>query len=107
MDGIPEINRNQQAQAETNPNAAGAPPAPTEVKIRTMRADLAGLAASGGGLPRFENVKVAGLSLEKKMDSAASHKSGALTAIIITAIAVIVLGALGYFAYKILAGGGF
>jgi hypothetical protein len=38
----------------------GAPPPPQEVKVRTMASDLASMTASGGGLPQFQNVKIAG-----------------------------------------------
>jgi len=99
MDGIPEVNRNQSIASDST---AGAPPPPTEVKIRTMRSDLEGLAASGGGLPKFESVKVSGLSIDSKLSIAAIKKNGALMTIVITVVAVIVLGILGYVAYRIL-----
>ena len=51
---------NDDPQSQTS--VVAAPPPPSEVKIRTMRSDIAMLSASGGGLPRFENVKIAGLS---------------------------------------------
>ena len=103
MNGIPEIRPGQTSYEE--PQAASAPPPPTEVKIRTMRSDLAGLTASGGGLPKFENVKVAGLSLDTKMDTTVAHQRNAVLMIAITCIALIILGVLGYFGYKILTGG--
>jgi hypothetical protein len=105
MDGLPEINRNPSTPLESHASTTGAQPAPTEVKIRTMRSDLAGLAASGGGMPKFQNVKITGLSVEKKTDVTAEHKSDALTAIIITVAAIVVLCVLGYFGYKILTTG--
>lgn len=43
----------------------GAPPPPSEIKIRTMRSDLASMRSSGGGMPKFQNVNVSGLSIEK------------------------------------------
>jgi len=101
MDGIPEITKSPERES----SMAVLPP-PTEVKIRTMKSDVAALAASGGGLPRFQSVKVAGLSIEKGIDSPeAVHKNNAIVAIVITAIALVVLGTLGYFAYRILSGG--
>lgn len=42
-----------------------APPPPSEVKVRTMRSDLASMAKSGGGLPKFESVKVEGGSVAR------------------------------------------
>jgi hypothetical protein len=104
MDGIPEINKNQ--SVEERVGAVGAPPPPTEVKIRTMKSDVAALAASGGGFPKFQNIKVSGLSLEKGIDSPeAVHRNSAIITILITIIALVVLGTLGYFAYRILRGG--
>lgn len=104
MDGIPEINRNQPRQDDAVVNVT---PPPTEVKIRTMRSDVASMHESGGGLPKFQNVKVSGLALEKAPaeNPTAAHKSSALTAVIITIIALAVLGILIYFGYRILKGG--
>ena len=100
MEGIPEINRNQSTAQDS---VTGAPPPPTEVKIRTMNSDLSGMAASGGGLPKFENVKVSGLSLAKKDDNITTQKkNNAIMAVVITAGAVVLLGVLGYIAYTIL-----
>jgi hypothetical protein len=48
-----------------------APPPPSEVKIRTMRSDLESMRKSGGGAPKFQNVTVSGLSLEKVPPQAA------------------------------------
>ncbi|HVN26598.1 MAG TPA: hypothetical protein VMT99_03035 [Candidatus Paceibacterota bacterium] len=80
----------------------GAPPPPSEVKIRTMKSDLAGLAASGGGMPKFESVKVTGLSIEKGVDTPeAVHRSNAVTIVIVTIVAAVILGILGYVAYRI------
>lgn len=72
-----------------------APPPPPEVKVRTMRSDLESMTESGGGLPKFQTVKVAGLAVtqENKKKSAA-----VITLVIIAALAV--LGLLGYFAYQ-------
>ncbi len=44
----------------------GAPPPPSEVKVRTMKSDLASMAKSGGGMPSFENVAISGLTVEKE-----------------------------------------
>ena len=103
MDGLPQIPREQSAAAVAA--SAGAPPPPTEVKIRTMKSDLATLAASGG-LPRFENVKVGGLALEKseneKVQAAnAKQKNHAAAVALITIVALIMLAILGYLGYKI------
>jgi hypothetical protein len=104
MDGIPDIDRTQPAQ---NESMVGAPPPPSEVKIRTMRSDIAGIAQSGGGLPRFQNVKVEGLSIGRNEQNpqtpTAAHKSKALMMALITIAAVVVLGALLYFGYQLLA----
>jgi len=37
-----------------------APPPPSEVKVRTLRPDLASIAQSGGGLPKYQNVRIDG-----------------------------------------------
>ncbi len=101
MEGIPEINRTPEHETATT-----VLPPPTEVKIRTMKSDVAGLAASGGVLPRFQNIKVSGLSLEKGIDTPeAVHKNSAIIAVLITVIAVVVLGTLVYLGYRILTGG--
>jgi hypothetical protein len=99
MDGLPDINRNQTTLPQES--VSSATPAPTEVKIRTMRSDIAGLTASGGGLPKFENIKVSGLSLDAKTDAVAAAKSGAFMAVVITVVALIILGVIGYFGYRI------
>jgi hypothetical protein len=98
-----------------------APPPPSEVKVRTMRSDLASMAKSGGGLPRFENVKVAGLSTSARSaaqisaaDAAAIPAEANLApnpvaaqgrnnAILVLVVIIVLgaLGALGYFAYRI------
>ncbi len=48
----------------------GVPPPPAEVKVRTMRSDLQSMAKSGGGLPQFQNVSVAGLQVEREAPGA-------------------------------------
>lgn len=107
MDGLPEINRNQPTREEEKKISTKALPPPVEVKIRTMKSDVAGLAASGGGMPHFENVSVPGLSLNSKGDQPSAafdsgKKSQPLVIAVITIVALIVLGALIYFAYKII-----
>jgi flagellar basal body-associated protein FliL len=79
-------------------------PAPTaEIKVRTMRSDLASLAARGGGLPRFEKVNVEGLSISRATAPAPQQKktSSPVIPIIIFIIIVGVLGAAGWFGYDI------
>lgn len=78
-----------------------APPPPPEVKIRTMRSDIAALAASGGNLPKFENVKVSGLSAQKQSAATVARtesKSNLLLIVVfvITLAAVAVVGWLVY-----------
>src|SRR5258708_7801302 len=103
MDGIPDIDRTQPAQSGS---VIGAPPPPSEVKVRTMRSDIAGITESGGGLPRFQNVKVSGLSLDDNSRTPTAsqfHKSKALMMALITVAAIVVLGVLLYFGYHLLA----
>lgn len=45
-------------QSQNPENFPSAPPPPQEVKIRTMRSDLASMAQSGGGLPQFQTVRI-------------------------------------------------
>ena len=52
--------------------STGAPPPPSEVKVRTMRSDLESMARSGGGSPKFQNVEINGLATEKEY-STPSH----------------------------------
>ena len=61
-----------------------APPPPAEVKVRTLKSDLASIAVSGGGLPKYQNVKIA----EREGD-----KSKNITGLV-TTIAIIVLFAI-------------
>jgi hypothetical protein len=87
-------------------NLTTAPPPPTEVKIRTMKSDIAMMAASGGGgVPQFENVHVAGLATqnESKQDAAtnavrANSKSNLLL-IVVLVVALIALAVIGWFVY--------
>lgn len=71
-----------------------APPPPPEVKVRTMRSDLESMAESGGGSPKFQTVKVAGLAV------AQGKKKNAAIIALVTIAALAVLGLLGYFAYQ-------
>ena len=43
--------------------ASNVPPPPSEVKVRTMRSDIEGVAQAGGGLPQFKTVAVEGKGL--------------------------------------------
>lgn len=75
--------------------AVSAPPPPQEVKVRTMASDLASMAASGGGLPQFRNVKIAAKLPQK--GSGGGDNNVIVIAIVI--VAVLVLVAVGYFGY--------
>ena len=57
-----------------------APPPPSEVKIRTMRSDIASMRASGGGVPKFQSVAVEGLSLDKEPHASATGQHSAAVA---------------------------
>ena len=52
----------EQNQSLSSPNV---PPPPAEVKVRTMRSDIDGIAKSGGGSPQFKTVPVEGMDLAK------------------------------------------
>ena len=78
-----------------------APPPPPEVKVRTMHSDIESMAKSGGGMPRYQNVQISGLSIEKAQGSArtgAKKKSALTTAIAVLISLAIVIGGI-YFAY--------
>ncbi len=68
-----------------------APPPPQEVKVRTLKSDLASIAASGGGLPRYQNVRIA--------QAAAAQKGPAVLwrTIAIVGLAVIIAAIVIYF----------
>lgn len=57
-----------------------APPPPSEVRVRTMRSDLASMAQSGGGMPRFENVAIDGLSVEKEYGTPSNSSNSVMSA---------------------------
>lgn len=70
-----------------------APPPPQEVKVRTLKSDLASIAASGGGLPRYANVKIAPKSDQAKSD----NRSGIFMALVIVALLAIIGGVAFFF----------
>lgn len=77
-------------------NAPGAlpsaPPPPQEVKVRTLKSDLASIAQSGGGLPRYQNVKIAQTPAEKK-----KNLSGIITTVAIIVLFAIIVAIAVYF----------
>jgi len=66
-----------------------------------MRSDLAAMTQTGGGLPQFEHVKVAGLSAEKTTATTEARKESKSNLLIIVLLVLIVaaLGVWGWFAY--------
>ena len=96
-------------QFQSQGSATTAPPPPTEVKIRTMKSDIAMLSTSGGAMPRFENVHVAGLAKvhaqeqESKQEVAASagrtESKGNLLLIIVLIITLAALAVVGWLIY--------
>lgn len=82
-----------------------APPPPTEVKIRTMKTDLASMTASGGGLPKYQNVHVTGLSAQKESKQDATTTAGRtesksnLLLIVLFVLIVAALVIVGWFLY--------
>ncbi len=73
-----------------------APPPPPEVKVRTMKSDLAAMTASGGGLPQFSKVKVEGWA---PAAAAAPRGRRSLTLALIIAAAAAAAAIVGYFIY--------
>ncbi len=80
--------------ADQNPSQGlpSAPPPPQEVKVRTLKSDLASIAQSGGGLPRYQNVKIAQTSAQKK-----KNLSGIVTTIAIIVLFAIIVAVAVYF----------
>jgi hypothetical protein len=74
-----------------------APPPPQEVKVRTLKSDLASIAASGGGLARYQNVKIAKTPAEK-----AKNRTGLIITIAIIILFAIIVAIAVYFANQLL-----
>ena len=98
------------ADFQSSNSLTTAPPPPAEVKVRTMRTDLESMAKSGGGLPRFQNVKVGAFSAERRQDvdaavaanapGGSAQRTGALEIAAIAILSLFILSAVGYFAYR-------
>lgn len=69
-----------------------APPPPQEVKVRTLKSDLASIAASGGGLPKYQNVKIAQTPAQK-----AKNLTGLITMTAIIILFAIIVAIAAYF----------
>ena len=72
-----------------------APPPPQEVKVRTLKSDLASIAASGGGLPRYENVKISRTEQQQK------STANPLMVIVVIVLLIIIFLIAGYFVYQL------
>lgn len=79
--------------SDTSQVLPSAPPPPQEVKVRTLKSDLASMAASGGGLPRYENVKIAASTGEKK--------GGLFTTVAVIVLFAIIAAVAVYFVYQL------
>lgn len=99
-----EIGNNNPADTGSIPSESFANiPAPTvEVKVRTMRSDLASLAASGGGLPRFDRVNVEGLSVSQSAAGVSGPKRNGspIVVFLIVLLALAVVAVVGWFGYN-------
>ena len=90
--------------AEQNPafSSPNIPPPPAEVKVRTMRSDIDGIAKSGGGSPQFKTVPVEGMKLAKSQvggEIPQGRSSGSPFPWWILIIGIVALGIVLYFAY--------
>lgn len=74
--------------------SGGAPPPPSEMRVRTMKSDLQSLAASGG-LPQFKSVPLAAVSVGKVLRESKGRERWILISAIAGALIVFVLA--GYF----------
>ena len=77
----------------------GAPPPPQEVKVRTMASDLASMAASGGGLPQFQNVKIVSDPAVRRDVEKTARKTSLVVAVL-SIVAILIVLVAGYFAYQ-------
>jgi hypothetical protein len=82
---------------------ANIPASTAEVKVRTMRSDLASLAATGGGMPRFNKVNVEGLSISRPAAGAAGSKKArkSILVFLVVLVALAVLIAVGWLGYNL------
>ncbi|MGB7958072.1 MAG: hypothetical protein WCF77_04525 [Minisyncoccia bacterium] len=69
-----------------------APPPPQEVKVRTLKSDLASIAQSGGGLPRYQDVKIAQTPAQK-----AKNLTGLITVVAIIVLVAVIVAIAVYF----------
>jgi flagellar basal body-associated protein FliL len=79
-------------------------PAPTaEVKVRTMKSDLASLAATGGGMPQFNKVNVEGLSISKtgRIVPGSKKNNKSILVLLIVLVALAVLAAVIWLGYSL------
>ena len=101
---IEELGNNNSQNKESTPSDSFANiPAPAaEIKIRTMQSDLASIAATGGGMPRFDKVVVEGLSISQ-VGGASSRQKKSNSALVIGTVLIVflLLAALGWFGYSI------
>ncbi len=91
-DGLVNKNSNNEAFQSTDVLST-APPPPSEVKVRTMRSDIDSMAKSGGGMPSYTNVKIAGAP------AARAPRQGHLIGILVTLIILAIVAAAGWFVY--------
>ena len=98
------------ADAMNNSNnetlAQSVPPPPAEVKVRTMKSDIEGIAKSGGGSPQFRTVAVEGRGLRMSQLDAAGRTAPPATSssssgfpwwiVIVGVIVLVILLLFGY-----------
>ena len=101
------------ADKENVPSEAFAniPSSTAEVKVRTMRSDLASLAATGGGgvVPQFNKVNVEGLSISKGTSAGIAERkknNKSVLIFLIVSVALAVLAAVGWLGYNLFFSGG-
>ena len=68
------------------------PPPPKEVKVRTLKSDLASIAATGGGLPRYTNMNIVRVD-----DGTSKSKAGIITTVVIIVLFAIIVAIAVYF----------
>lgn len=78
--------------SDTSKVFPSAPPPPKEVKVRTLKSDLASIAATGGGLPRYTN-----MNIMRVEEGSSKSKASIITTVVIIVLFAIIVAIAVYF----------
>ncbi|MEK9180025.1 MAG: hypothetical protein AAB897_01265 [Patescibacteria group bacterium] len=102
-DGLRSQPREEQSvasESKAEETFSAVPPPPPEVKIRTMRSDVAEMTKSGGGLPRFQTIKAPEIRRALGRDSGGGSASRIdWFWIVVPLLAIFLIAGIVYFAY--------